>query len=267
MTDCVNLLNDMRICPKCAGKLRYEYRRYHHIGHAVCESCGFHSPEADYLAERVDLQARTMAVREKDGVAYPYDLITDSLFNIYNMMAVIAALRQLGLRHETIRKRFAGTKILESRLSEERIGGVNVIMQMSKDKNALACSRNFDYIQSKPGRKELLVMMNCMGVSKNWSENPSWMYDTDFEFLNHDDIVQLVCAGPRARDYKLRLLLAGIPEEKIFLEDDEFKALDKLYLTPGDDVYILYGVDGTPLAFRVKAKLKEKLLAKGGQAQ
>ena len=267
VTDCVNLLNDMRICPRCAGKLRYDYRRYHHIGHAVCESCGFHSPEADYLAEQVDLQARTMVVREKNGVQHPYDLITDSLFNIYNMMAVIAALRQLGLSHDTIRQRFAGTKILESRLSEESIGGVNVIMQMSKDKNALACSRNFDYIRSKPGRKELLVMMNCMGVSKNWSENPSWMYDTDFEFLNHDDIVQLVCAGPRARDYKLRLLLAGIPEEKIFLEDDEFKALDKLYLTPGDDVYILYGVDGTPLAFRVKARLKELLLAKGGQAQ
>lgn len=267
VTDCVNLLNDMRICPRCAGKLRYAYRRYHHIGHAVCESCGFHSPEADYLAEQVDLQACTMVVREKDGMQHPYDLITDSLFNIYNMMAVIAALRQLGLSHDTIRQRFAGTKILESRLSEESIGGVNVIMQMSKDKNALACSRNFDYIQSKPGRKELLVMMNCMGVSKNWSENPSWMYDTDFEFLNHDDIVQLVCAGPRARDYKLRLLLADIPEEKIFLEDDEFKALDKLYLTPGDDVYILYGVDGTPLAFRVKAKLKKKLLAKGGQAQ
>lgn len=187
-TECVNLLNDMRICPRCAGKLRYEYRRYHHIGHAVCESCGFHSPVADYLAQSVDLSARTMTVHEKDGAAYPYDLITDSIFNIYNMMAVIAALRQLGLSHETIRARFAGTKILESRLSEEKIGGVNVIMQMSKDKNALACSRNFDYIRSKPGRKELLVMMNCMGVSKNWSENPSWMYDTDFEFLHHDDL-------------------------------------------------------------------------------
>ena len=34
-----------------------------------------------------------------------------------------------------------------SRLSEEEIGGVKVIMQMSKDKNALACSRNFDYIR------------------------------------------------------------------------------------------------------------------------
>ena len=155
-------------------------------------------------------------------------------------------------------------KIPASRLSEETIGGVKVIMQMSKDKNALACSRNFDYIRSKPGRKELLVMMNCMGVAKSWSENPSWMYDTDFEFLNSDDVTCLVCAGPRAYDYKLRLLLAGIPEEKIRLAEDEFAALELLPLTPGDDVYILYGVDGMPLAHRVKAKLKEMLLAKEG---
>ena len=38
--ECVNHINDVRICPKCAGKLRYEYRRYHHIGHAVCPACG-----------------------------------------------------------------------------------------------------------------------------------------------------------------------------------------------------------------------------------
>ena len=251
------------IDPKCAGKLRYEYRRYHHIGRAVCESCGFHSPDSDYLATKVDIAAHTMCIRES-GVEYPYTLITDSLHNIYNIVTVIAALRQLGFDHETIARRMAEVKIPASRLSEERIGGVNVIMQMSKDKNALACSRNFDYIRSKPGRKELLVMMNCMGVAKSWSENPSWMYDTDFEFLNSDDVTCLVCAGPRAYDYKLRLLLAGIPEEKIRLAEDEFAALELLPLTPGDDVYILYGVDGMPLAHRVKAKLKEMLLAKEG---
>ena len=263
--ECENLLNDMRICPKCAGKLEYAYRRYHHVGHAVCQSCGFHSPDAEYLAQNIDLNNRTMTLRE-GGKDEQYPLITDSIFNVYNMVSVIATLRQLGFDHDTIRRRFAQTKILETRLSEEKVGDINIIMQMSKDKNALACSRNFDYLRQKKGRKELLVMMNCMGVSKNWSENPSWMYDTDFEFLNSDDVVCLVCAGPRARDYRLRLLLAGIPEEKIRLEDDEFKALELLPLTPGDDVYILYGVDGMPLAFRVKAKLKEMLQGKGGQA-
>ena len=45
-------------------------------------------------------------------------------------------------------------------------------------------------------------------------------------------------------------------------EESECAALELLPLTPGDDVYLLYGVDGTPLAFRVREKLKEKLLAK-----
>ncbi len=261
VTACENLLNDMRICPRCAGKLRYEYRRYHHIGRAVCESCGFHSPDSDYLLTHVDTAAGTAILREH-GTDYPCRLLTDSVHNLYNMVTVIAILRQLGFDHDTVARCMASVKIPATRLSEEHIGSVNVIMQMSKDKNALACSRNFDYIRTKPGKKELLVMMNCMGVAKSWSENPSWMYDTDFEFLRSDDITCLVCAGPRAYDYKLRLLLAGIPEEKIRLSEDEFAALSLLPLTPGDDVYILYGVDGMPLAFRVKAKLKEMLLKK-----
>lgn len=262
--ECENLLNDMRICPRCAGKLRYDYRRYHHIGHAVCESCGFASPAADYFAHDVDVAGGTMALTEA-GQAHEYRLISDGVHNIYNMVTVIAALRELGLTHEEIREGFDHTAILSTRLSRETVGGVDIIMQMSKDKNALACSRNFDAIRHTAGDKELLVMMNCMGVAKNWSENPSWMYDTDFEFLNRDDVVQLVCAGPRARDYKLRLLLAGIPEEKITVEEDEFRAAERLLRKPGHQVYILYGVDGMPLAFRVKAHLKN-LLEKGGGA-
>ena len=107
-------------------------------------------------------------------------------------------------------------------------------------------------------------MMNCLGVAKNWSENPCWMYDTDFEFLNNTDISHLVCAGARAKDYKLRLLLAGIPEEKISVEEDEYKSINLLHLTPGEDVYFLYGVDGMPLAFNVKEKLRKILLEREG---
>ena len=264
VTECINLLNDMRICPKCSGKLNYEYLRYHHIGRAVCADCGFASPESRYLAQDLDFENGTLTLREGED-AFPYRLVNDSLFNIYNMVSVIAVLRQLGFSHSEIREQMDKVSILGTRLSREQVADVGIVMQMSKDKNALACSRNFDYIRSIPGPKELVVMMNCMGVAKSWSENPSWMYDTDFEFLNQDSITRLVCAGPRCRDYRLRLLLAGIPEEKIFVEEDEFKALELLELNAGEDVYILYGVDGMPLAFRVKARLKEMLLAKEGK--
>lgn len=265
VTECENLLNDMRICPICSGKLEYQYRKYHHIGKATCCDCGFTSPDADFLAHDVNFDNMTMYVSERNHEDISCKLISDSIFNVYNMIAAIATLRQIGLSYENIIAPLENAKIISTRYSREQIGNIGIIMQMTKDKNALACSRNFDYIRKQPGKKELFLMMNCIGVSKTWSENPSWMYDTDFEFIIQDDVTQYVCAGARAYDYKLRLLLAGAPEKKISVNTNEFEALKLLNLKDGEDIYILYGVDGVPLAFKVKEKLKE-ILEKGGHS-
>ena len=80
--------------------------------------------------------------------------------------------------------------------------------------------------------------------------------------VSAQDYVDLAGEMPTQDAAELRLLLAGIPRQKIRLAEDEFAALELLPLTPGDDVYLLYGGDGTPLAFRVREKLKEKLLSK-----
>ena len=87
VTECVNLINDMRICPKCHGELRYEYRRYHHIGKAVCDGCGFCSPKYDYFAEDVDFHNMTMRFSASEKTV-EYPLLSDSLFNVYNMVTV-----------------------------------------------------------------------------------------------------------------------------------------------------------------------------------
>ncbi len=255
VTECINLIDDVRICPHCSGKLDYDFRRYHHIGRAVCHDCGFRSPEAKYLAQDVDLAGSHMAICE-DGQAYDYNLITDSIFNVYNMVTVSAVLRELGLSHEKIAQDMAASAITASRHSEEKVGSVTLIKQMSKEKNALAGSRAFDYIAGREGRKELLLMMNCLGDVHHWSENTCWIFDADFEFLAHDSIAQIVCAGQRAADYKLRLLMAGVPEEKITCERDEFRAAEKLHFTPDDDIYLLYGTDSLALAYKVYDHLK-----------
>ena len=256
VTDCINLIDDVRICPRCHGKLRYDYRRYHHIGKAVCPDCGFSSPASDYLAEQVDFADGTMTLKE-GGERYTYPLITDSIFNVYNMVTVIAVLRQLGMSHEEIQSAMANTAVTATRHSEERSGDVLLIRQMSKEKNALAGSRAFDYIAGRGGKKELLLMMNCLGDVHHWSENTCWIYDADFEFLNNDSIVQLVCTGARCLDYKLRLLMAGVPAERIVVEPDEFKAAERLHFTPGDHIYLLYGTDSMALSYKVFDRLKE----------
>ena len=260
---CENLVNDVQVCPRCGEKMHYAYFRYHHIGRSSCPACGYGNPVPDYQGVEIDLQNRTMLVAE-NGEKHPYHLISDSPHNIYNMVTVIAALRQMGYSHAAIARHMETAQILASRVSEEKIGDVTVVVQMSKEKNALANSRNFDHIRKAPGKKEVFLMMNCLNLLKDWSENPSWMYDADFEFLHQDDITTIVCAGSRCLDYKLRLLLAGVPEDRIRVEKDEFKALELLPCVPGDRIYILHGVDSVARSFRVKERLR-KMLTKEDQ--
>lgn len=255
VTECINLINDMRICPKCLGKLEYEYLRYHHIGKAVCRDCGFHSPDSNYLARNVDFTSHTVTICE-NGQDHAYPLITDNVINTYNILTVITVLRQLGMEHDAIRRSMERTVIDTTRYAEEKVGNVTLVKQMAKDLNAMACSRVFDYLSSRPGRKEVFLMMNNMGDAAHWSENTCWIFDADFEFLNRDDIVQIVCAGPRALDYKLRLLMAGVPEEKIACDLDEATAAALLHFTPGDDIYYLYGADAWGLTNRIYDRLK-----------
>ena len=256
-TRCENLIDDLRICPKCSGKLTYVYRRYHHIGKCVCPDCGFRSPESDYLATDVDMEKGTMALREC-GEEHPYRLISDSVPNLYNMVTVIAVLRQLGYSHEAISGYMSRAAVVATRHMEEQVGDVKLVRQMSKEKNALAGSRTFQYIAQRPGTKELLLMMNCLGDAHHWSENTCWIFDADFEYLCNDSVVQLVCTGARCRDYKLRLLMAGVPEERIVCQPDEFRAAELLHYAPGDDVYILYGTDSLALSYKVYDHMKEE---------
>ncbi len=253
---CINLINDNRICPVCNTELKYEYLRYHHIGKAYCPKCGFAAPAYDYKGRDVDLEKMTMVVEDKGG-SHAYRLLSDSVFNIYNLVTAVATLRELGLSHEDIANCLDKTHIVETRYNVEHVGHVDLIMEMAKEKNALACSRVFDYVSHQPGRKELFLMMNCLGDEKHWSENTCWLYDCDFEFLANEDIVHIVATGPRAKDYRLRLLLAGVPDERISCQEDEFSATELLRFEPDSKVYIFYGTDSLSLAYKVREKVKK----------
>ncbi len=249
VTACVNLVDDARICPKCAGRMEFEYRRYHHIGRAKCVDCGFSSPDYDYSA-KVDRAAGTMTVRDGGG-AGDYKLLTDAVFDMYNLVTVVAALRETGISHEDIAAALSRVKIAGIRRDEREVRGVRLIHQLAKDKNAVGCSRVFDYIHARPGRKEILLMMNSMSDEEHWSENICWYYVCDYEFLADPSVTHIVCSGPRYKDMKLRLLLAGVPEERISMERDEVRASELLHMEPGSEVYLLYGTDTTELMYRV----------------
>ena len=182
-----------------------------------------------------------------------FSLMNEGTFNIYNQVTVITAMHELGYSLSEIKGFMSKVDIVKTRYNVTECGDKTVTMLLSKDKNAYAGSRVFEYIASQPGDKEVILMMNCLGDVKHWSENTCWLYDCDFEFLNGHGIKHIIVTGPREKDYKLRLLMAGVPEDIISACETETDAPGLLRLFENDNIYILYGTDSIVLAGKVKA--------------
>jgi UDP-N-acetylmuramyl tripeptide synthase len=272
-----SLSRDITVCPRCDSPLSWEFVRYHHIGRASCPSCDFRSQQADYLAlatdvEKNELQVLTPApVRDGSEAArgttfstespITLSLLNDSVFNIYNQMAALAVLCEAGLSLEQVTEAFLAIRLAETRYDVEEVGGVSLVMQLAKGQNAIACSRAFDYIAQQPGRKALVLNLDDFFDARGGSENITWLYDCDYEYLADPDIVQLVVGGVRSHDQYLRLLIAGVAEERLTRTSFEAETAELVRLEGLDAVYVLYDVYTVATAQAVRARLRERLQA------
>lgn len=254
--ECHNIVKDIVICPKCNGKLEYDYVRYHHIGRAHCVNCDFESPKIDYELTKIDFENKQMVMQTKDGEEI-YDLITDNIINIYNMVATIALLRQMGLTAQQVNNSLKKQKIVETRYAEEMVKNVKVVTHLAKGMNPIACSRVFDFIRKEKGNKVAILILDDLHDSIDSSENITWHYDTDYEFLNDDSIKQIIVTGVRHLDTFVRLQMAGIPKEKIVHMRDEVEAASNMQTEDIDAVYILYDVYTIHLKDAVKKEVKK----------
>ena len=89
------------------------------------------------------------------------------------------------------------------------------------------------------------------------------MFDTDFEFLNDPGIEQIIVGGFRCPDMHLRLLMAGIPEEKIVCCDKEPDTAAYVDFDKVDNVYILHDIYTTQYARAIQKSLSEQLEKEG----
>ena len=219
------------------------------IGKAYCPNCDFKSPEYDCVAKNVNVNSMTMDY-EGGGESAEFRLLNPSTFNIYNQVSAITMLQQLGYSLEEIRSAMEKIHITASRFGVHQIGDKAVRNILCKEKNAYAASRVFEYVGEQPGTKEILMFNNCIGDTHHWSENTCWLYDCDFEFLADDKIKQIIVYGDRGLDYKLRMLIAGVPEDRITYVKDPADGVGKLKMLPNDNIYVFYGTDSFNLGMK-----------------
>lgn len=252
---CENIARDIIVCPKCNAKLEYDYVRYNHIGKAHCPKCDFKSPEIDYLVTNLDLKNMKMTLKN-GNIEEEYDLISDNIINVYNIVTVITILKQIGLSKEQINESLKKQKIVDTRYSEEVVDGVKIITHLSKGMNPIACSRVFDYVRKYKGNKAVVLYLDDLHDAANGSENTAWQYDTDYEFLNDDSIKQIIIGGVRYLDGLVRLELAGIDKAKISYGRNELATLDNLKVDGIDTIFILHDLYSMELKNNAKNKVE-----------
>jgi hypothetical protein len=99
-------------------------------------------------------------------------------------------------------------------------------------------------------------MIDDSSDKKNSSEFSGWLYDVDFEFLNSPSTKQIIIAGPRCYDLKLRLLIAGLPAEKLSCEFEERDAL-KYIDTDVEKFYLLHDAYNIEYAIELEKEIAE----------
>ena len=255
--------DDFSICPSCGGKPVYRYRNYRQMGEFYCPQCGLHAPRRDYLVSEIDRASHRMTLRDPEGT-HTYPMVSWSLHNAYNLAPVIALFRDMGVPASRLSRRLEGARVLTSRESFEMVGGIKLITHIAKGQNPTAVSTVFEFLAKDPSRKEIILILDEVFDSPLKTETISWIYDTDYEFLCQDCIQKIVLGGARYLDHRLRLLLAGVPAEKIVCLRQELDTADYVDTTGIDKIYILHDVNAISRGRKIRDLVKSRIRAERG---
>ena len=98
-----------KFCPFCNTRIEYEYYQYSHIGKFRCPNCNYGENEIYKLATNIDLKNRKFDV---DGITY--NIKFNSIYNIYNLLAVITCSSIYNIPTEIVKKALS-TFVLNNR--------------------------------------------------------------------------------------------------------------------------------------------------------
>jgi UDP-N-acetylmuramyl tripeptide synthase len=225
---------DARLCP-CGHPLQYQGLYYAHLGQYRCPACGFARPAPQVAARRVVLQGLRGATVELAGQPAPLHSPLPGLYNVYNLLAVLAAAQGLGIAFTTVGPALARFPGVFGRLERVRLAGHDLLLALIK--NPVGCNAVLRTLLSDPAPGPLAIAINDHFAD---GTDISWLWDADFELLR-DWPGPLIVGGTRAEDMRLRLKYADLPPERIVLTHGPDglvqAALDRA--GPGEPVYLL----------------------------
>ena len=208
-----------KFCPFCKTRLEYEYYQYSHIGKFKCPNCGYGDNHIYKLGSDVDLKNRTFKV---DDITYKIKF--NSIYNIYNLVAVITCVSLYNIDTEIIKEALSKFVLNNGRLEEVTVRGVPTIINLAK--NPTGSNVSLRILNEDDEEKELLFVLND-NIADGF--DVSWIWDINFDNLNN--VSRIITSGTRAYDIAIRIKTSGFDASKIEPYLSLHDAVQNLYKT------------------------------------
>lgn len=222
-------------CPKCGAKLKYDYYNFETLGKYKCPNCDFKWEQPDIIGTNLNLEKGTIKVFNKE-----VSIGGDMLFNAYNTLACFTFLKELNLDEEKIISsinKYNHNKNLEFMKDGKLYKALNCKAENATTYNACVYKPYLD--------KNLKdVVIGWKEISRRYNHfDVSWLYDVEFELLNNKSLNKIYAVGIDKENIKKRLLLAGIPENKIITADNMEEIKESIEQSESKKIYGILNFD------------------------
>ena len=241
-----------RFCPICGGKQWYNFYHYSQLGDYECTACSFKRPKPQVEATDVTLGNNIEFYINGKQMLLHYK----GFYNIYNMIAVYAALESLGVDTADFASLLKSYRPQIGRMEEIVLGGKPVILNLAK--NPAGFNQAIGTVLTDPRKKDVIIAIND---NANDGRDVSWLWDVDFENVYDSTVNTLTCTGIRLYDIALRFKYSDVKVDTV--TPDMRAAIEAALTTDTEVVYILVNYSAMYTTEDVMLELKKKY---GGDA-
>ncbi len=230
-------LSDASHCIRCKTEYEYDYITFGHLGGFRCPKCGYRRAEADYAVTDVAQQRAdgSSIVIRADGKRYLAEVNLPALYNIYNAIAAIAAMTEMGITTEAAISAVASFKCGFGRMENFALGKGGAKVMLAK--NPAGFNQLLSFLQNIPDKFVLVLCLNDRGAD---GTDISWIWDANFEELCNlaGTLEKVIVSGDRAADMAVRVKYAGVDPRFVTMEHD-YERLVKELETEERPIYMI----------------------------
>ena len=240
------VFQDAYYCPRCKGKMEYDYFHYTHLGSYRCTSCGYSRNEPVFLVDSLNLAESKATINGNEMVLGFADR-----YNVYNLCTAYGICELLNIDRNVTVETLNDFVMRTGRVVRFQAGENPGLLITSKHENSTSYNQSLQYVRTRPEECDLIVLVDAIS-RKYYTAETSWLWDISFEMLEGSKVQNIYLTGKYAYDLGVRFEEAGITTAKIIVEPDLDRMAEAIKAKTGRMIYAV-------TCFSDKEKLYERV--------